>query len=101
MLFRLAPRPLPLPRSTPFSSVPIRRASTETKQPSETAKFYKQFSRPVAKVLLLAVLTYQVAYWGWVKLETDEIRAETDGTIARLEAKVAEYEKKIGKPATS
>jgi hypothetical protein len=33
----------------------------------------------VAKVLLMAVLTYQLIYWSWVKLETDEIRAERDG----------------------
>ena len=76
-------------------------------------QFYKQFTRPMAKVLLLAVFTYQLAYWGWAKLETDEIRAERDGEswqengrewrrtladeslaeIATLEAKVHDYEK--------
>jgi hypothetical protein len=45
--------------------------------------FYKTFTRPVAKVLLTAVFTYQLVYWAWVKLETDEIRAETDGTRAK------------------
>jgi hypothetical protein len=43
------------------------------------AQFYKTFTRPIAKVLLTATLTYQFLYWAWVKLETDEIRAETDG----------------------
>lgn len=43
------------------------------------SEFYKTFTRPVAKVLLMAVLTYQLVYWSWLKLETDEIRAETDG----------------------
>lgn len=77
------------------------------------ANFYKTFTRPVAKVLLVAVLTYQLVYWSWMKLETDEIRAETAGqfcpntagttsepfltrhaaTIADLEAKVDEYKK--------
>ncbi|KAF7551550.1 hypothetical protein G7046_g7700 [Stylonectria norvegica] len=64
-----------------------------TKPPSVTAQFYKQFTRPIAKVGLLAVFTYQFLYWGWLRLETDEIRAERDATIAGLEAKVEEYEK--------
>ena len=49
----------------------------------------------MAKVLLMAVFTYQFAYWGWSKLETDEIRAEADATIRDLEGKVDEYKKKV------
>ncbi|KAK6952255.1 hypothetical protein Daesc_006790 [Daldinia eschscholtzii] len=44
------------------------------------AQFYKAFGRPMAKVFLLAVFTYQVAYYFWVRLEQDEIRAEMRGT---------------------
>jgi hypothetical protein len=29
--------------------------------------------------MLLAIFTYQFAYWSWLKLESDEIIAETDG----------------------
>lgn len=69
----------------------------------------------------MAVLTYQLIYWSWVKLETDEIRAERDGefpnvggegcqdiwkltscliaTIADLEAKVDEYKSKVAAEA--
>lgn len=36
--------------------------------------FYKSFGRPIAKVFLGAVFTYQLAYWLWVKLETDEVK---------------------------
>lgn len=43
------------------------------------SNFYKTFTRPVAKTLLLAVFTYQLAYWAWVKLEQDEIKAERRG----------------------
>jgi hypothetical protein len=43
------------------------------------AQFYKTFTRPIGKVLVLAVFTYQVAYWTWTKLEADEHREETDG----------------------
>ncbi|KJZ75559.1 hypothetical protein HIM_05022 [Hirsutella minnesotensis 3608] len=45
-------------------------------------QFYKTFTRPVAKVLLLAVFTYQVVYWSWVKLEADEARVEADCEIS-------------------
>ncbi|POS73106.1 hypothetical protein DHEL01_v208498 [Diaporthe helianthi] len=76
---------------------PIQRrfASSEPQQPSPLSQFYKDFTRPVAKVLLMAMLTYQLAYWGWVKLEQDEIRAEREGEVQRLEAQVA---KLTGKP---
>lgn len=43
------------------------------------SQFYRSFTRPIAKTLLIAVFTYQLAYWTWVKLETDEIRAEREG----------------------
>ena len=38
--------------------------------------FYRSFGRPIGKVFLGAVFTYQIVYWGWVKLETDEIKEE-------------------------
>lgn len=40
---------------------------------------YKAFARPFGKVFLGAVLTYQIIYWIWVKLETDEIKLEKNG----------------------
>ncbi|KAK1504009.1 uncharacterized protein CCOS01_01099 [Colletotrichum costaricense] len=54
--------------------------------------FYKTFTRPVLKVLLMATLTYQIAYWTWTKLEQDEIRGEKSKEIESLEAKVAELQ---------
>ncbi|ETR97941.1 hypothetical protein M419DRAFT_90203, partial [Trichoderma reesei RUT C-30] len=57
------------------------------------AQFYKTFTRPIGKVLVLAIFTYQVAYWTWLKLEADEHRAETDATIAELEKTVDEYKR--------
>lgn len=38
----------------------------------------------MAKVLLMATLSYQMAYWLWVKLEKDEIKAEREGTSHEL-----------------
>ncbi|EGX92519.1 hypothetical protein CCM_03892 [Cordyceps militaris CM01] len=61
-----------------------------TVQPPQ-ASFYKTFSRPIAKVMILAVFTYQVAYWSWIKLEADEARAKVDAEIETLEKTVTEY----------
>ncbi|KAL6881543.1 hypothetical protein J3F83DRAFT_722663 [Trichoderma novae-zelandiae] len=60
---------------------PARRYATkqQQQQSGSAAQFYKTFTRPIGKVLVLAVFTYQVAYWTWLKLEADEHRAETDG----------------------
>ncbi|KAK5993193.1 hypothetical protein PT974_06621 [Cladobotryum mycophilum] len=60
------------------------RRSYATKQPNPTSEFYKTFTRPVGKVLVLAIFTYQVAYWTWTKLEADEVREETDGECELL-----------------
>ncbi|KAI1818037.1 hypothetical protein GGS20DRAFT_581743 [Poronia punctata] len=47
--------------------------------------FYKTFSRPILKVFLMAIFTYQVAYYFWVRLEQNETRAEMKGEfLARL-----------------
>ncbi|EXF75263.1 hypothetical protein CFIO01_07586 [Colletotrichum fioriniae PJ7] len=67
-----------------------RQADTETTNKQGT--FYKTFTRPVLKVLLMATLTYQIAYWTWTKLEQDEIRGEKSKEIEGLEARVAELQ---------
>lgn len=66
-----------------------RQYSTAPPKPkSATGDFYKTFTRPVAKTLLIAMFTYQCLYWGWVKLEQDEIKEERTAEIAQLEAEV-------------
>ncbi|PQE11349.1 Inner membrane assembly complex subunit 17 protein [Rutstroemia sp. NJR-2017a BVV2] len=47
--------------------------------------FYKTFTRPVAKVLLMAAFTYQLVYWGWVKLEKNEMMEDKRREIRGLE----------------
>jgi hypothetical protein len=32
----------------------------------------------------MATFTYQLAYWGWVKLEKDEIKAQRNGALLYL-----------------
>ncbi|PHH85069.1 hypothetical protein CDD83_932 [Cordyceps sp. RAO-2017] len=85
-------RPRPVPRTT-------MRMYAAARQPGPTSQFYKTFARPVAKVLVLAVFTYQLAYWGWAKLEAEEHRSETQATIARLEAEVGAYAEAKSKQA--
>lgn len=46
---------------------------------------YKTFMGAFGKVFLGAVLTYQIIYWTWLKLETDESRVEKNGTVPPLE----------------
>lgn len=50
--------------------------------------FYRSFGRPIAKVFLGGVVTYQTVYWVWVKLETDEVKEEKRKDISDLEAEV-------------
>ncbi|KAI1131991.1 hypothetical protein F5Y10DRAFT_27199 [Nemania abortiva] len=55
--------------------------------------FYKTFGRPIAKVFLMAIFTYQLAYYFWVKMEQDEIRTEMEATISDLEARIEQLER--------
>ncbi|PHH70871.1 hypothetical protein CDD82_6872 [Ophiocordyceps australis] len=84
--------PLLRARAQAVGSYQVARRYATSQQPSATSHFYKTFSRPIAKTLLLAVFTYQVIYWGWAKLEAKETRAETDAAIAKLQATVDVYQ---------
>ncbi|KAK4137630.1 hypothetical protein BT67DRAFT_453890 [Trichocladium antarcticum] len=81
-LFRAA-RP-----SSPFTHHTRAQLRRYSQQPSQTSSFYKTFSRPVAKCALLAVLVYQLVYFGWAKLEADDVKEERQAEIVRLEAQV-------------
>jgi hypothetical protein len=62
-----------LTRQQPYSS------QQPTKPKSATGEFYKTFTRPVAKTILIAILTYQLIYYAWLKLEQDEVKGEKNG----------------------
>nr|POE63718.1 hypothetical protein CFP56_04621 [Quercus suber] len=55
------------------------------KQPNPHGNFYKEFGRPTAKCFLIAVLTYQLLYISWTKLESIEIKREKTNEIRELE----------------
>ncbi|KAK5122489.1 hypothetical protein LTR85_004073 [Meristemomyces frigidus] len=57
-------------------------------QPNPHGNFYKQFGRPVAKNFLIAVLTYQVLYYSWMKLESIEVKQEKGGEMHALEGEL-------------
>ncbi|KAI1805489.1 hypothetical protein F4811DRAFT_514995, partial [Daldinia bambusicola] len=76
-----------------FSSSSSSPPGAQQEARSPNAQFYKTFGRPMAKVFLLAVFTYQLAYYFWVRLENDEIKGEMRATIADLEARIEQLEK--------
>ncbi|KAJ5975248.1 hypothetical protein N7481_008955 [Penicillium waksmanii] len=51
---------------------------------------YKTFMGPFGKVFLGAILTYQIIYWSWLKLEMDESKLEKNEEMAGLEKKARE-----------
>ncbi|OBT54006.1 hypothetical protein VE04_06021 [Pseudogymnoascus sp. 24MN13] len=63
-------------------------AGDAPKPVSGHVNFYKTFTRPIAKVLLLATFTYQLSYYFWVKLEKDEIKSERQNEILQLESQL-------------
>jgi hypothetical protein len=52
----------------------------------------------VSKVLLMAILAYQMAYWGWTYLEKEEQKREKTIEVKGLEGQLAELTKGKGKP---
>ena len=61
------------PRQLLFQQHSRRLYSSEP--PSRPQSFNKTFSRPIFKVALMAIFTYQLAYYGWKRLEQNETRA--------------------------
>ncbi|KAI1096893.1 hypothetical protein F5B19DRAFT_488099 [Rostrohypoxylon terebratum] len=88
-----AARQTPLAQPAQLRRTWARFSSSQSQQPSPNSQFYRTFGRPIAKVFLLAIFTYQLAYYFWVRLETDEIKSELRATITDLEARIDRLEK--------
>ncbi|KAI1636430.1 hypothetical protein F4809DRAFT_609517 [Biscogniauxia mediterranea] len=93
-------------RPAPSSSSPISMRQTwarfssqqqqqppQQKQQSLNGKFYATFGRPIFKTILIAILTYQFAYYAWIRLEHHEIKADMNATILNLEARIVQLER--------
>lgn len=63
----------------------FRTSSTNAARESPHVGFYKSFGRPIAKVFLGALCTYQVLYLVWHKLETEENMAQQTHHLQNLE----------------
>ncbi|KAL7276858.1 hypothetical protein RUND412_000146 [Rhizina undulata] len=70
------------------NSSQIRQQTPGKPEVSPHINFYKVFGRPLAKVFLLAVFTYQSFYWLWLKLEKSELERGKHEVISKLEAEL-------------
>jgi len=56
--------------------------------PDARPSIYRTHGRALLKALTLAFLTYQVVYWTWLTLETEEIKDSKNREIRSLENEV-------------
>lgn len=70
------------PQSTSSSS------SSTNGAPEKPINFYSTHGRAFFKAITLAFLTYQIAYWAWLTLETEEIKDQKTRQIKSLEQEV-------------
>ncbi|KAL5121911.1 hypothetical protein ACEQ8H_000127 [Pleosporales sp. CAS-2024a] len=67
---------------------------------SKTGAYYKTFSYPVLKTFLIALFTYQITYYAWLKLQVVEEKHTKSREISdlqeQLRAAVAKQKAKAG-----
>jgi len=56
--------------------------------PEQPVNVYKSHGRALLKALTLAFFSYQVVYWAWLILETEELKEDKDREIKALENEV-------------
>ncbi|KIX00271.1 uncharacterized protein Z518_10410 [Rhinocladiella mackenziei CBS 650.93] len=87
----------PLTYTVPFRSTsrslnttpPLRQPkSASNTSPEQPVNFYKVYGRALFKSLTLAFLSYQIAYWTWLTLETEDIKDQKNREIKSLEREV-------------
>ncbi|KAI5811512.1 hypothetical protein DFH27DRAFT_533872 [Peziza echinospora] len=59
-----------------------------TVQEHPHASFYHLFGRPISKVLLMSVISYQAFYWLWLKLDAIEQQDIKKAELSELEAEL-------------
>ncbi|KAF2209885.1 hypothetical protein CERZMDRAFT_99943 [Cercospora zeae-maydis SCOH1-5] len=71
----------------------------EAPRPNPHRRVYKQGGpgRAVAYNFLIAIFTFQVLYWGWLKLESIETKQEKGDEIKKLEGEVEKLTGSKGK----
>lgn len=81
------PRPH-APTTQPPSSTAAPPPPPPKKEPSRVGTFYRNNTYPVLKAFLIALFTYQLAYYAWLKLEVIEEQTEQQDTVRSLENEV-------------
>ncbi|KEF51393.1 uncharacterized protein A1O9_12542, partial [Exophiala aquamarina CBS 119918] len=56
--------------------------------PEQPVNVYRSHGRALFKALTLAFFSYQVIYWAWLILETEELKDHKDREIKALENEV-------------
>lgn len=67
------------------ATLPLYQAQAQPERPVNVSKTH---GRALFKVLTLAFLTYQIAYWAWLTVETEEIKDQKNREIKALEREV-------------
>ena len=65
----------------PENSVPPGRGRGSNTQVSLQFAAFRPLTRPFVKVFLGALFTYQVVYWAWLRLETDELKLQKNSRL--------------------
>jgi hypothetical protein len=83
-----------LTRSDPFSTTFTRRASTDVRPPPSSSSenphraYYQTHGRAFLKCFALAFLTYQLVYWVWLFIESEDTKDRKQREIKGLEMEV-------------
>ncbi|KAJ4344476.1 uncharacterized protein N0V89_012218 [Didymosphaeria variabile] len=78
----------PQPHPPAQSPNPNQAPPPPKKAPSRVGTFYRNNTYPVLKSFLVALFTYQLAFYVWLKLEVVEEKSEQQGAIRGLEEEV-------------
>lgn len=77
----------------PFPTTPPTRISAlNPPRTNPHGAYYQTHGRALFKCLTLAFLTYQIVYWTWLTLETEEIKGQKNREIRGLEGEVRSLE---------
>ncbi len=79
----------PASSTKPFTTTsPTRSSELDPRRSNPHRAYYQTHGRALFKCLTLAFLTYQIVYWTWLTLETEEIKDQKNREIRGLEGEV-------------
>ncbi|KAG9512729.1 hypothetical protein KCV07_g9251, partial [Aureobasidium melanogenum] len=81
----------------PLRQQPTYQPPTPSEPENPHRAFYKSFGRPIAKVFLMALFTYQVLHYAWLRLESMEEKEEKTTELQGLEAQLRDMTKSTKK----